>query len=150
MKTEVVAASVGLDQDVKIEFFPKKFSTTSLTAEMYNNQFNNPLWMSNQLSSAKNALSEANGSAGMIVWAEMQYGGVAAFLPAATVAGAEGPQSLPIDTAVYTDTQNFINQTLPAFLGFQDMKLRDRLVKEISDQFLGSASARDLLGELEG
>ena len=66
----------------------------------------------------------------------------------ALVPGAEGNQSLPIDPAVYGETQTFINQTLPAFLKFSDINLRERIVKEINDQFLSRMSVREILSDL--
>lgn len=147
-RTEVASTSLKLAQSVSVEFFPKKFGTTSITADMYNNQFNNSAWMNSQLSRAVSAVSTAEGSAGMIVWAQMQYGGIADFLTTALVPGAEGNQSLPIDPAVYGGTQTFINQTLPAFLKFADFNLRERVVKEINDQFLMNAAIQEMLSSL--
>ena len=99
-RNEVAPASIGLDQSISIEFFPVKYDTDSLTEDMYLQQFNNLIWMSSQLSKARNVLDDRNGSADMIVWAEMQYGGVVDFLESALVTGTEGTQDLPIDPAV--------------------------------------------------
>lgn len=147
-RNEVAPASIGLDQSIAIEFFPVKYDTNSLTEDMYNQQFNNITWMSSQLSVARGVLSDKDGSADMIVWAEMQYGGVVEFLESALVTGAEGPQNLPIGPEVYGETQEFINQTLPKFLNFSDMDLRSRIVDEMTDEFLSDSGVKELLSEL--
>jgi hypothetical protein len=141
--------ALDLDQSISIEFFPAKYGTTSLTEDMYSQQFNNLIWMATQLSSAQKVLKMDEGSEDMIVWAEMQYGGVAEFLESAEVSGTEGVQSLPIDPAVYNETQEFINSTLPDFLSFSDMDLRSRIVEEMIDGFLSDSGVKELLSELE-
>ncbi len=148
-RTEVAPVSLDLDQSISIEFFPAKYGTTSLTEDMYSQQFNNLIWMATQLSSAENVLKMDEGSEDMIVWAEMQYGGVAEFLESAQVSGTEGVQSLPIDPAVYNETQEFINSTLPDFLSFSDMDLRSRIVDEMIGGFLSDSGVKELLSELE-
>lgn len=148
-RNEVAPVSLELDQSIKIEFFPAKYETTSLTQDMYAKQFNNLVWMSSQLSKAEAVLAAVDDSEDMIVWAEMQYGGVAKFLSSAQVTGAEGTQDLPIGEEVYGETQKFINETLPEFLLFDDMDLHSRIVSEMTQGFFADSGIRELLSELD-
>jgi len=149
-RTETATADLEFAQSVKVEFFPEKYDTDSLTVDMYNQQFNNPGWMASQLNQARNALRDDEGSASMVVWAEMLYGGVAQFLETAMVPAGEGVQEMPIDPAVYANTATFINGTLPSFLEFTDIDLSESLVGTMADAFLGDGGVADLLGNLEG
>lgn len=148
-RNEVAPVSLDMEQSVSIEFFPAKYETTSLTQDMYSKQFNNLVWMSSQLSKAEAVLSSVDGDEDMIVWAEMQYGGVAKFLNSAQVNGAEGTQDLPIAGEIYGATQKFINETLPKFLLFEDIDLHSRIVAEMSQGFFSDSGIRELLSDLE-
>lgn len=148
-RIEIAPVSLELDQSITIEFFPAKYETTSLTPDMYSKQFNNLVWMSSQLSKAEAVLRAVDDSEDMVVWAEMQYGGVAKFLSSAQVSGAEGTQDLPIDEEVYGETQKFINETLPEFLLFDDIDLHSRIAGEMTQGFFADTGIRELLSELD-
>ncbi len=148
-RNEFSSVTLNLEQSISVEFFPVKYNTDTLTQDMYSQQFNNSAWMASQLNEAEYVMGDNKGSASMIIWAEMQYGGVVDFLDSAVVNGSEGTQDLPIDSAVYNDTEDFINDTLPGFVEFSDMNIEDRIVNEIFGGFLQSSGVRELLSKLE-
>ncbi|RKX92771.1 MAG: hypothetical protein DRZ90_13485, partial [Spirochaetes bacterium] len=149
-RNEISPVSLGLSQSVTVEFYPVKYDTQSITGDMYYNQFNNSAWMADQLNSARVAMDFDDWSATLVVWAEMQYGGVASFLSSADVSSSEGNQVLPIDEDVYKETQKFINKTLPDFLEFSDMDVETSLIDEMFDGFLSKSGVRELLTNLDG
>ena len=148
-RNEVSPVSLELSQSVSVEFYPVKYDTQTITEDMYNNQFNNTVWMADQLNTARVATDFDDWSAALVVWAEMQYGGVASFLSSADVSSSEGNQDLPIEEDVYKETQKFINKTLPDFLEFSDMDVETSLIDEMFDGFLSKSGVRELLTSLD-
>jgi len=150
IRNEVAAVPLKFSQSISIEFYPVKNNTESLSSEMYTEQFNNPSWMDRQLKDVRDVIEEQNASADMIIWAEMQYGAVVHFLSTALVDTDDGEQELPLDEAVYTETESFINSSLPDFLEFRDMDLEEQILSDLFDGFLLKDGIRNLLTGLEG
>ncbi len=150
-RNDISTASLDLEQEVSIEFFIPRYDSIYLTDSMYNNQFNNLAWMSSQLSDAVTAMKSDEGEADMLVFAEMTYGGGVDFADAAQINDIEngGTKAAPIDPQVWKSTAAFINETLPAFMAFEDIDLSSRLVDEMSSEYLGSSAVKELLGNLE-
>ena len=149
-KNEIAPVSLKLSQEISIEYFPIKNNTESLTKDMYDNQFNNASWMSEQLKKARAVMDDQDGAADMQVWAQMEYGGKVNFLKSAIVRTSEGDENLPIEAEVYKDTIDFINNTLPGFLDFKDMDVEERIKEEMINGFLSKSGVRELLSGLEG
>ncbi len=137
-----------LDQEINIEFYPVKYSTTQMTGEMYSRWFNNASWMDSQLNQAIQAAGEANGYADMTLWAEMEYGGIVRFLTSAVITTPEGSQTAPINPAVWQKTARFINSTLPDFLEFSDLDISSVMLKEIHRGFSSNPRLNTLLENL--
>ncbi|MCK5735355.1 MAG: hypothetical protein KAH21_02710, partial [Spirochaetaceae bacterium] len=149
-RNELSSVSLNLSQSITVDYFPIKYNTDTLTEDMYNNQFNHHSWMSSQLNKAKNVMNQSNGSANLVVWAEMLYGGVVDFYANAYVNTSEGEQDLAIAADVYSDTESFINNTLPDFLEFSDMDVELRIVEEMFNGFLSNSGVKELLTNLDG
>jgi len=149
-RSEVSTAEFDLSQSIAVEFYPVKYDTESLTADMYNNQYNNTSWMADQLYKAERIMGQPEGSADMVIWARMEYGGVVDFLTSALVSGSEGDQELSIEAEVYEGTKKFIEKTLPDFLDFGDMDVEEILLEQMFDDFLSKSGVRELLTDLEG
>ena len=149
-RSEVAPVSLDFEQSVTVEFYPQKYQTSQLTPDLFDGQFNNAGWMTSQLNEALSALKSNDSNADLTVWAEMQYGGVAAFLTEAQVPGAEGLETRTINPEVFAATESFINNRLNDFLSFDDIDVQDRLVDEMTSGFLGVSGVKDLLSNLEG
>ena len=149
-RNEIAPVSLELSQSVSIEFFPVRYNTESLTQDMFYNQFNNIVWMTDQLNGARAVLDDQDGSVDMLIWAEMKYGGLVNFLKSAIVNAPDGDQDLPIDVEVYKETKEFINDTLPDFLEFKDMDVEDQIINQTFDGFLSKSGVKELLTNLEG
>ena len=147
--SEIASAPLSFNQSIQVEFYPQRYQTNSLTADLYTNRFNNSDWMDFQLLTARIAVADQNGTASMSVWAQMEYGGRASFLTEAEVLGDDGAQILPINSTVFDETKLFLNNDLPQFLTFTDIKLHERIAGEITSGFLTSTGVKNLLGDLE-
>jgi hypothetical protein len=149
-RNEVAAVPLKFSQSISIEFYPVKYNTQSLSSEMYADQFNNSSWMDSQLQEARDVLEEVDASSSMIIWAEMQYGGIVNFLKSAVVDTADGEQELHMNEEVYAETESFINSSLPDFLEYRDFDLEERISAELFNSFTAEESVRGLLTDLEG
>ncbi|PIE76885.1 MAG: hypothetical protein CSA13_02285 [Clostridiales bacterium] len=142
-------ARPSLEQEINIEFYPKKYNTQQIPLNMYLNQFNNASWTAGQLHKALNAVKQENSYAEMTLWAGMEYGGRAFFLPSAQVLTPKGLKEMPISPDVWENTEVFVNSTLPDFLRFSDLNISRKISREIIQSCKNSSEILFLLENLE-
>lgn len=140
------SASVTMRQAIEIAFYPEKNDAETISASLYNNQFNSSHWMNIQLTDAERALEMNNATAKMTIWAEMQLSGSVKFLETAEI--TESGEVKPISWDVYSHTDRFINGTLTKFLYFGDINLSDRLVDIMTKAYTSDAGIKAVLGNL--
>ncbi len=141
----ISSAAINIRQSVEVIFYPEKHGTRIISSYLFDNNFNDSLWMHSQLTNVEYALKKDNASVRMTIWAEMGFNGSIQFLDTAKI--SETDERI-IDWTVYSATEQFINFRLPEFLRFEDLDLPERFKDIILKQYLSDRAITSTLENL--